>query len=256
MLNSTTPHHQEIFNHLSQILTVSDYIKGRVSSIKPHDKIETIYNGIDLTQFSRKDDLAVSREDLGLSLDDFVVVFSGRINKDKGISELIDAMLLLQDTPQIKLLVLGSTFFGNAPNEDEFVRSLKVKAQSIKENIIFTGFVPYAQMPDYLQLADVAAIPSVWDDPFPTTVLEAQAIGLPVIVSNRGGILEEIGQQNAIVANTECNYVQQLIAAIQHLYNDSEARKTMAIASIKHSKFFNKERFACDFFNAIKNKKI
>lgn len=253
LLNNETPHHQEIFNHLSQILTVSNYIKGRVSSIAPHNKIQTVYNGIDLTQFSRKDDLTVSREDLGLALDDFVVVFSGRINKDKGISELIDAMLLLQDTPHIKLLVLGSTFFGNAPNEDEFVCSLKIKAQNIKENIIFTGFVPYAQMPDYLQLADVAVIPSVWNDPFPTTVLEAQAIGLPVIVSNRGGILEEIGQQNAIVVNAGCNYIQQLVNAIQCLYKDSEKRGIMAVASMNHSKYFNKERFARDLFNTIKD---
>ena len=43
----------------------------------------------------------------------------------------------------------------------------------------------------------MAAIPSVWDDPFPTTVLEAQAMALPLIVSDRGGIPEEIGKDNA-----------------------------------------------------------
>ena len=252
LLNNETPYHQEIFNHFCQILTVSNYIKGKVSTIAPHDKIQTVYNGINLDQFSRKEKSVVTRSDLGLSHNDFVVIFSGRINKDKGIAELIEAMLLLKDTPKIKLLVIGSTFFGNAPNEDEFVRSLKKKAQIIKDNIVFTGFIPYTQVPDYLQLADVAVIPSVWNDPFPTTVLEAQAMGLPVIVSNRGGIPEEIGNQNAITVATECNYTQQLANAIQHLFKHPEKRILMATSSVEHSKYYNKERFAHDFFNTIK----
>lgn len=253
LLNKETPHHQEIFNHLCQIITVSNYIKDRVSTITPHNKIQTVYNGIDLAQFSRKEQPMVSRSDLELSHDDFVIIYSGRINKNKGISELIDAMLLLKETPQIKLLVIGSTFFGNAPDEDEFVRSLKEKAQTIKNNIIFTGFIPYTQMPEYLQLADVAVIPSVWDDPFPTTVLEAQAMGLPVIASNRGGIPEEIGKQNAIIVATEHHYTQQLANAILHLYKHPEKRTLMATSSVEHSKFYNKERFAKDLFNAINN---
>lgn len=252
LLNSTTPHHQEIFNHLSQILTVSDYIKGKVSSIKPHNKIETIYNGIDLTQFSRKGDLAVSREDLGLSLDNFVVVFSGRINKDKGISELIDAMLLLQDTPQIKLLVLGSTFFGNAPNENEFVRSLKVKAQSIKENIIFTGFVPYTQMPNYLQLADVAVLPSIWDEPFGLTCIEAVAMGLPVITTRQGGIPEIVTSECAIILDAVPTLNANLASSILDLYNHFEKRKQMGESALKHSQQFSKECYVHDFLNTIK----
>lgn len=253
LLNKETPHHQEIFNHLCQIITVSIYIKDRVSTIAPHNKIQTVYNGIDLAQFSRKEQPMASRSDLRLSHDDFIVVYSGRINKDKGISELIDAMLLLKETPQIKLLVIGSTFFGNAPDEDEFVRSLKEKAQTIKNNIIFTGFIPYTQMPEYLQLADVAVIPSVWDDPFPTTVLEAQAMALPIIASNRGGIPEEIGKQNAIIVATEHHYTQQLTNAILHLYEHPEKRTLMATSSVEHSKFYNKKRFAKDLFNAINN---
>lgn len=253
LLNNETPYNQELYNHFSKILTVSDYIKNRVSSIAFHNKIQTIYNGIDLVQFAPKDNPIIRRSDLGLSSNDFVLVFSGRINKDKGISELIDAVLALQDIPQIKLLVLGSTFFGNAPDEDDFVRSLKGKAHPIKENIIFTGFIPYANIPDYLQLADAAIIPSIWDDPFPTTVLEAQAMGLPVIVSNRGGIPEEVNQQNAIIVTTEHNYIQQIANAIQTLYKNPLKKISMATASIEHSKLFNKERFARDFFNAIKN---
>ena len=251
LLNSETPHHEEIFNSLRKVLTVSDYIKGRVSSISPNSKIQTIHNGIDLKSFSRKETIPINRKDLGFNDDDFVMIFSGRINKDKGIAELIDAILLLKDLPNIKLMIIGSTFFGNATTENNFVRNLKDKAKAIEKNLVFTGFVPYDQMPYYLQLADIAVIPSIWNDPFPTTVLEAQAMGLPIIASNSGGIPEEIGQGNAIIIPTGENFIPQLADAIRHLLQHPEERLKMSAASLQRATYYAKERFARDLFDAL-----
>lgn len=251
LLNLQTPKYKEIFNSLKKILTVSDYIKGRVSTIAKDSKIQTIYNGIDLQCFSQHTNPAISRRTLGFKDNDFVMVYSGRINKEKGISELIDVMLLLKDVPHIKLMVIGSTFFGNAANEDTFVQSLKEKAKIIEHNIVFTGFIPYSQMPDYLQIADVAVIPSIWDDPFPTTVLEAQAMGLPIITSDRGGIPEEVDKRNAIIIPVKENFVTRMTDTIRYLYSHADERAAMSSFALEHSKYFNKERFACDFFKAL-----
>lgn len=255
LLNSTTRSNVAVFNSLNRILTVSDYIKGRVSTIAPDSnkssKILTIHNGIDLSRFSQQAVSAVNRSELGFTADDFVLVFSGRINRDKGISELIDALLLLGELNDLKLLVIGSTFFGNASSDDNFTLQLKQKAQPIERRLVFTGFVDYSLMPSYLQLADVAVVPSVWDDPFPTTVLEAQAMGLPLIVSNRGGIPEEIGHDNALVVETGDGYAQRLADAISHLYHYRDELAAMGESSKKRSMYFNKERFAADFFNAL-----
>ena len=126
LLNQDSKLHNEVFNNLHKVLTVSDYIKSRVCSIKETDKVRTLHNGIDLKRFSPQTESHIKREDIGLSENDFVLVFSGRINKDKGIAELIEAILLL-DKKQIKLLVLGSTFFGNSTNDDAFSMKLKAK---------------------------------------------------------------------------------------------------------------------------------
>ena len=251
-LDTTIPKHQEIYDAATRILTVSNYIKSRVITINPHDtKTQTVYNGIDLSAFCPKHDK--NRKLMGLNDNDFVLVFSGRMNRDKGIAELIEAMELLKDYPEIKLMVIGSSFFGNATNESPFIKDLKDKAAPLKERIIFTGFIPYAQMPDYLQMADVAVIPSVWDDPFPTTVLEAQAMGLPIIATRRGGIPEEVTEENAILLNTDDHFVENLTAAIQYLYEHLEKRQQMGESSRAHSKYYNKERYAKDFFKALDN---
>ena len=181
LLNKDSKFHTEVLNSLHKILTVSDYIKSRVCSIEETNKVNTIYNGIDTQRFLPQTTIDINRHKLGLSENDFVLLYSGRINKDKGVSELIDAMLKLKDTPQIKLLILGSSFFGDASNDDPFVSKLKQKAETINDRIYFTGFIPYSILPQYLWISDVAIVPSVWEEPFGNTVVEAMAAGLPLI---------------------------------------------------------------------------
>ena len=250
-LDSKSEKALDIYNAATCIITVSDYIKSRVLTINHYDeKTTTVYNGIDLHAFSSCNH-SINRNSIGLQEDDFVMVFSGRVTAEKGIMQLIEAMTLLQDLPRIKLLVIGSSFYGNDDNENSFAKALREKAAHLSDRIIFTGFIPYAQMPNYLQIADIAVIPSVWDDPFPTTVLEAQATGLPIISTRRGGIPEEVTEESAILLDTNENFVDNLATAIRDLYQHPEKRKALGQAGLMRSKYFDKERFAKDFFKAI-----
>ena len=253
LLNSNSRYHETVANNLTKVLTVSDYIKKRVSTIVPTNKIETVHNGINLTNFSRKSTTNVNREQMGFSEEDFVMIYSGRINQEKGVSELIDAMLSIKNISDIKLMIIGGSFFGNALKDDNFIQSLKKKAEVIKEKIIFTGFLPYNLMPDYYQISDIAVIPSIWDDPFPTTELEAQAMGLPIITTVRGGIPEEVSERNAILLETDNNFVNSLASAILDLYQHPEKRRQMAAVSLERAKLFDKETYAEKIFATIES---
>ena len=250
-LNSETPQAKDIYNNLCRIITVSDYIKSRVQTINADDKkCQTINNGIDLEKFKNNKNIQnTARPNLNAA--SMILVYSGRKKKEKGIMELIEAMNRLANYSQIKLMVLGSSFYGNSDNENEFIRILKSKAEPLKERITFTGFIPYTDMPNYLKKADVAVIPSVWDDPFPTTVLEAQAMGLPIISTRRGGIPEEVTEQNAILLDTNEYFVDNLAAAILDLYEHPEKRKLMSEVSLNRAKLFDKETYAQNFLEAL-----
>lgn len=253
LLNSETRYHNEIYNSLALILPCSNYIKEKVCSIHPSNKIRTLYNAIDTKKFIQGGSLNVSRKDLGFSSEDFILVYSGRINKDKGISEIIDAMLLLKDNYNMKLLIIGGAFYGNASNEDDFVNSLKAKASDIKEKITFTGFIPYEKVPSYLQLADIAVLPSIWDEPFGLTIVEAMASGLPLITTRSGGI-PEICEGVATIVDRE-NIVERLTDAILDLYHHPDKRKQMASAALERAKLFDKETYAKNFFTALEDLK-
>jgi len=253
-LNNSTRSHQQIYDAASLIISTSDYISNRVRTIGDDgNKCVTVYSGIELDKFSSAIKPRVSRKELGLNPSDFVLLFSGRVNKEKGVMELIYAIQKLEQYPNIKLLILGSSFFGNASKDDNFIQSLKQQAKDVKDRIIFTGFIPYEMMPDYLKISDVATIPSNWDDPFPTTVLEAQAMGLPIITTRRGGIPEEVTEENAILLDTDELFVDNLAKAILDLYTHPEKRQQMSTISIERSKLFDKETYARNFFYALDN---
>ena len=248
---SRIPYHIVFQNSISLIVTCSDFIKNSITDFMPNCKTQTLYNAIDTINFFPKNDQLIKREDIGLSDNDFVIVYSGRINEEKGVSELIDALLLLKDEAKVKLMIIGGTFYGNASNENAFVRSLKNKAEIIKDKIVFTGFVPYQNIPDYLHLADMAALPSMWDEPFGLTIVEALAAGLPLVTTRSGGI-PEICEGVSTIVNRD-NIVNNLASAILDLYNNPQKRKQMSAASIERSKLFDKGTYAKNFFEAIES---
>lgn len=252
-LDNTTPHYQRIYDAATLIICVSDFVLKGILSINSQDnKSIVVQNGIDLKAFRPHRENVMNRSKIGFKEADFIIAYYGKINPEKGIMELIKAMNNLNNFPHIKLLAMGSTFYGaNTYNDHPYGIKLLKEAEPIKDRIHFTGFIPYHKIPDYLQLADVAIIPSVWDDPFPTTVLEAQAMGLPIITTRRGGIPEEVTEENAILLETDDKFVDNLAAAILDLYEHPEKRAQMSAASLERSKLFDKETYAKNFFTAL-----
>lgn len=248
-LSTETFKHKEVYNSISKFITVSDFIANRIKTINKQDtKCQTVHNGIDLKAFSLAIDSNIRREDIGLKASDFVVVYSGRIMPKKGITELIEAIRILKDEPNIKLLIIGSSFYANAQKEDNFIRSLKEKAQPVNDRIIFTGYIPYIQIPAYLKLADVAAIPSLLNDAFPTTVLEAQAMGLPIITTNYGGIPEALVGQRSIILDRNGNLPHCIANAIIEIQKHNSDYQGNYL-----NPQFTKEVYALSFLKAIED---
>ena len=78
-------------------------------------------------------------------------------------------------------------------------------------------------------------------------------MGLPIITTRRGGIPEEVTEENAIMLTTDASFVDHLTNAIYELYSHPEKRKQMGEASVRHSKYYNEQRYAEDFFKALED---
>lgn len=252
-LNNQVRQYQDIYDSYSLIINTSSYITERVKSITPKDtKSHTVLNGIDTKKFYQTTQIA--RQQIRLKDDDFVIVYSGRLTKEKGILELIQAIKQLEDIPNLKLLIIGASAYGKDKTPTPFVTKLIEESEPIKDNVIFTGFINYQMIPSYLKVGDIAVVPSMWEEPFGLTIVEAMAAGLPLITTRSGGIPEICEGVATIVERN--NIIDNLAAAILDLYQHPKKREQMSNASLERSKFFDKETYAQNFFAALKKIQI
>ena len=243
-LNANTPLGKDIYKRVDKIICISEYIRSRVRSVYDADnKCMTVLNGIDLEAF-RQPKVTVSREDYGLNTEDFVLVFSGRVIPEKGIREVILAMNELKEQKSIKLMIVGGSFYGNEGRISPFIKELIKLSWDVRSQIVFTGFRPYEEIPALLSIADVAVLPSIWDEPFGLTHVEAMAAGLPIITTNNGGIPETVTPDCAVMLDIDELLPQHIAEAVIDLKEHSEKRKAMQKMGRERSELFNKERYA------------
>lgn len=239
---------EEICHTFQRVISVSDFITERVRSLcQEKEKCVTVHNAIDVRAFQEA--TPVRRQTLGLADDDFVLVFSGRLIEEKGILQLIQAISRLRHLTRLKLLIIGANAYGKGQSPTPFVMQLKQESEGLGGRIVFTGFIDYKDVPSYLKTADVAVLPSMWDEPFGLTVLEAMAAGLPLITTRSGGI-PEICEGVATIVDRD-DVVKHLAAAILDLYEHPEKRKEMSQAALNRSAAFDKDNYARQFWESV-----
>jgi len=217
---------------VDRLVFVSHYLAHQFHRQFPSsvDKSCVIHNSVDTTRWhprTKKAPLTETvRQKYNLTLGQ-TILFCGRTVYHKGISVLIEAIDLLKiQFPHIKLLIIGSPFFG-AQENSSFLHKIKKKAHQLEQHIQFTGFVPHDQTPYYYGVADITVVPSIWHEPFGKVVIESMATGTPVIASRRGAIPEIIDHnQNGLLIEDPRN-PEHLAAAIKTLLESLQKRETL-----------------------------
>jgi glycosyltransferase involved in cell wall biosynthesis len=158
----------------------------------PVDRLHVVPNGVDTTRFRPADDRRALRRRLGLPEKRPIVVYVGRLVREKGILTLFQAFYRLRATQRDALLLLvGISRCGSVEPWPAEARRCGLPDDAV----CFAGCQTSPE--DYLAAADVAVVPSEWDEPFGLVVLEAMACGTPPIVSDRGIMPELVGPDQA-----------------------------------------------------------
>jgi len=231
-----------------KIIAVSDYIANQDRRVYDKGHILTLHNGIELEKFQVKGE----RSKYHLNNNDFVVVFFGRLEPIKGVKELIDAIFILQDIPALRLFIIGGNPFHEGRYRTDFVKDISKLASKLGDRIIFSGYIPYEQIPDALSCCDLSVLPSTWNEPFGLTVLETMAAGLPLITTNSGGIPEVVCSESAILLDkTSPDLASDIATSIRDLYKNPSRLEQMSIAAKKRSKLFPAEKFAKKMLDSL-----
>lgn len=211
-----------------RVVCCSAYMESELSGQfqLPPDKIRVIPNGIDPeeidTAMRRAMDApegSVRREQFAAPGED-IVFFVGRLVREKGVDTLLDAWpAVLDRRPETKLVIAGT-----GPHEAHL--RWRVSEAGLGNRVLFTGYTDDCTRNLLYHWAAAAVVPSYYE-PFGLTALEAMAAGVPVVVSDTGGLAETVDYEETGLKVPPAN-PGELAGAILRLLTDREFARGMA----------------------------
>ncbi len=187
-------------------------------NIAPESKFSTIHSGVNLVKlFSESVDIIAIKRNLGVAENCFVVGTAGRLTIVKGHRYLIEAAReILNARPDTTFIFLG---------DGELLDELKnmTTELGIEKNVKFTGW--RSDVAEVISVFDVFVLPSL-NEGMGRVLVEAMALGKPVVASNVGGISDLVihGRNGLLVPAADS---RALADELEFLMKNSEKRKAM-----------------------------
>lgn len=179
-----------------------------------------------LTTLVRKSafDYQISADDQN---DYFNLIFFSRVESYKGVYELIEAFKILKAKyPKFKLTIVG--------DGSELVKISDMLKQEHLNDIELTGYVVGNEKFKLLSSASLFVLPS-YTEGMPVAVLEAMAVGLPIVVTPVGG-LNDFFKDEKMGSFITIKSVQSIVEEVEKLYLNSELRRDISAYNLNYAK--------------------
>lgn len=175
-------------NTVEQVIVPTEKVKELLLQYSVHKEISVVPTGVDLRKFNpdlySKEDVVNVKRQYSIKEEDKVLLYLGRVSREKNIAEIIDVIPEYTSTrANVKFVIIGS-----GPEMD--VLKQMVEKYKIQEKVIFTGPKPWDNIGLYYQIGDVFVSASQ-SETQGLTYIEAMAAGLPV-VAKKDKCLEDI----------------------------------------------------------------
>ncbi len=240
---------------INNSISISSFVKNEwVKDKQIYGKNLVLYSGIDIQRFSFETNYTEKqklRKSIGVGEKDTLIIYCGRLVREKGISELLKAFDLLNDNKNFKLLVIGSVAFANNASTD-FSNAIVSKMKSIK-SVTYLGYIPNDVLPKYYNISDIMVIPTTCQEGAGLVAIEGMASGLPLIVTDSGGMVEYVNNDCAIKIPIDDELPVNLKNEILRLAEDKEKMKKMGEAGKARSRLFSKENYYNNFVSLFDN---
>ncbi len=222
-------------NKISVIIAPSIKAKKYYQDLMPDIPIKVIPNGIDIQKFKSskitQDEISQLRKEFNLRKNDKIIIFVGRIGKEKRVIELFDAIVpIIKSNPNVKML-----FVGDGPQLSEL--SKKASELKLEKEFIFTGFVNWELVYRLYSISNIFVTASL-SEVHPMTLIEASMCGLPIIARIDDSYLDLVKNGiNGYLVNTD----QEITVSVQRLLNDNKLLQMFSEESYNLSQKFTAE---------------
>jgi glycosyltransferase involved in cell wall biosynthesis len=220
---------RRILESAARVICVSSWIRGRfLEGLEGHpdrERAVVFPNPIEM-----KADISNGREQF--------ILYVGRLRSEKGPHILARALLhVLPRLPEWRALFVGE---GGGRGES-YVAQLHDTVAPLGERVAFAGFLPNENIRELFARAAIAVVPSLWEEPFGRTALEALAGGCALVATLRGGLPEVVGDAAVpLIPET----AERLATVLYELASSETLRRSLSGLGRKQAGLFEAKAWA------------
>lgn len=217
---------------IDYIITPSEFYKIKLveDGIK-ENKIKALHNFIDIKQYD------IETQDDGYAL------YFGRLSKEKGIINLINAFSKIKN---------GKLYIAGEGEEKESIKEL-INENKLNDRVKLLGFLNSDEMKEYIRKCKFVVVPSIWYENCPYSIIETLAIGKPIIGSDIAGI-PELVKDSVNGLTFKYDDIEDLSKKIEKLFTNNSLVKEFSEKSKEMCKeLYSKEFYYNEIINIYNN---
>jgi glycosyltransferase involved in cell wall biosynthesis len=239
-----------LYDAADHIVAVGEgYRQNMIRKGVPAAKVDVVTNGVDADLFTPRPADAALRERLGLKPDAFVVTFAGTIGMASGLDVALGAARRLkeQGRDDVAFLLIG----------DGAVRAdleTQARVQGL-DNVVFTGLVARAELPDYLASSDACLVhfrkQELFSTILPSKFFEDAAMEKPILLGFEGDARAMLNEADCGIAFEPGNHAELAAAAVRLAGDRAEGARLGANGRRYVLEHFERRRLAHEYLEIL-----
>lgn len=205
----------------NKIICISDAKKQSALNRKicSEEKLQIIYNGVDIESYIKQKPKRLTRENLNIPKNAFIIGMVGRVSQQKALDIFIQTAKIIKENIKDAFFII----VGNGDMENEVFNY--AKDNNFSYSLLITGW--QEEPLSYMELFDVAVLLSRWEG-FGLVLAEYMMVGKPIVATNVGAI-PNIIQNNKNGILVEMDDIKGVSKAIINLYDNKALRENLII---------------------------
>jgi len=201
-------------NRVNAIISPSIKAKKYYQELMQGIPCQVVHNGINMQKFKSskitKDEIVQLRKEFNLKKNDKIIIFVGRIGKEKRVIELFDAIVpVIKKMPNVKMI-----YVGEGPELKELIK--KSTELYLHKEFVFTGFVNWPLVYRLYSISDLFVTASL-SEVHPMTLIEAAMCGLPIIARKDESYLDLVkDDRNGFLVDSDEELTNRVMALLSN----------------------------------------
>lgn len=240
------PFFRSIWKGAAHVVSNSEGLKELALKTRTQQKIDVIYNGVDIKTFTPGKILTAVSTSVSIKNERVTLFCASRLMKRKGFRYVVEAFSMLAEKyPELRLVIAG----GDGDASDDL--RAQVKALNLGERITFSGEYTREDLVKLQYRSDIFLLPS-FNEGMSNSLLEAMAGGLPVLMTPTGGAEE-------LIQNGENGYIvkfgdaRDIAEKVEKLLQDPKLREKMGKKSREKAESMSWEKVADEYHEMYKD---